>query len=75
MDHSRVIGVPAANRADQQYCSTKVLVELVKTLSDGAHERWTMEKRKYEIEVVEITVDEVEHEVRFRELEPHVWGF
>ena len=33
-----------------------------------------MEKGEDEIEIVEVTIDEVEHEARFRELELHYWG-
>ena len=74
MNHARVVGVPATNCANQQHRGTKVLIDLVKPVSDGAHERRAMEKGEYEVEVVEITIHEVEHEAHFGELEPYVRG-
>ena len=74
MNHPGIIGVPTTNCTNQQYCGTKALIELVKAFRDGTHEGREVEKGKHEVEIVEVTIYEVEHEVPFRELEPYCRG-
>jgi hypothetical protein len=74
VDNFRVVCVSTTNRANQQYCSTEVLIELVKTFYYRAHERRAVEKGKHRIKIFEVAIHQMEHETHFGELEPHRRG-
>lgn len=69
-----MVGVPTTDRANQQYCGAKALIELVKPFCDRVHEGRTVEKGKHKIKVVEVRAHEVEHEAHFGEFEPYCRG-
>lgn len=64
--HPWIFSVSASDCTDQQYRSAKVVVDLVQSFFYRAHERRAVEKRKDDVEVIEVTVHEMLHKIHVR---------
>lgn len=71
--HPGIFSVSTPNCADQQYCSAKVVVNLVQSFSYRAQEGRAVEKRKDDVEVIEVTIHEMSHKVHVRVFKLHGW--
>ena len=63
MGHPGIVSVPAPDCANQQNSSTEVVIDFVQSFLYGAYEGRAVEKREDNVEVIEVTLHKVSHEV------------
>jgi hypothetical protein len=75
VSHPRVISISAPDCADQYNGSAEVVINSVQSFLYRAHEGRAVEKRKDDVEIIEVTVHKVSHKVHVRVLKVYGRGF